>query len=189
MKLGQTTKQRASLPAYTRERAGHLFCLWNILTRFHLWSDTKSGFLCTAAHASPWLGSKPMLLRWPWHKGQQTLTPRAPGPVSHHSTMHLTLPAQPAPWHQIHGSWQFVTSLKVKDITRLFMIHLWLILVQFKNSERYHSGLFIPAFIFLISSFCLKVTAVLHIYLMACLTSCIQTCMCVWTHTNPPQWN
>lgn len=69
MKLGQTTKQRASLPAYTRERAGHLFCLSNILTRLHLWSDTKSGFLCTAPHANPRLGSKPMLLRWPWHKG------------------------------------------------------------------------------------------------------------------------
>lgn len=99
--------------------------------------------------------------------------------------MHLTLHAQPAPWHQIHGSWQFVTSLKVKDITRLLMIHLWLILVKFKNSERYHSGLFILAFIFLISSFCVKVTVVLHMYLMACLTSCIHTCMCVCIQTHP----
>lgn len=40
------------------------------------------------------------------------MTPRAPGPVSHDNTMHLTLCAQPAAWHQSHGFWQFVTSLK-----------------------------------------------------------------------------
>lgn len=114
-----------------------------------------------------------------------TVTPHAPGPVSHHETMHLTLHAQPAAWHQIHDFWQFVTSLKIKDTTTLLVIHLWLILVEFKNSERYYSGLFIPPFIFLISSFCVKVTVVLHIYLMACLTSCIHTCMCGCTHTNP----
>lgn len=117
------------------------------------------------------------------------VTPRAPGPVSHHNTMHLTLCAQPAAWHQSHGFWQFVTSLKIKDITRLLVIHLWLILVKFKNSERYHSGLFTPPCTFLISSFCVKVAVVLHIHLMACLTSYIHTCMCVCTHTNPSQWN
>lgn len=117
------------------------------------------------------------------------VTPHTPGPVSHHSMMHLTLYAQPALWHQIHGFWQFVTSLQVKDITRLLVIHLWLTLVKFKNSERYHSGLFIPLLVFLISSFCVKVTVVLHIYLMTCLTSCIHTCMCLCTHTNPSQWN
>lgn len=70
---------------------------------------------------------------------------------------------------------------------RYHKIHLRLILVKFKNSERDHSGLSIPPFIFSnLFLLCQSHCCFAH---MACLTSCTHTCMCVCTHTNPPRWN
>lgn len=71
-----------------------------------------------------------------------TVTPHAPGSVSH-----LTLHAQPAAWHP--DPWLLaICHITQNKRYHKIEIHLWLILVKFKNSERYHSGLFIPPFIF-----------------------------------------
>lgn len=114
-----------------------------------------------------------------------TVTPHAPGSVSHHNKTHLTLQAQPAAWHQIHGFWQFVTSLKIKGITRLLEIHLWHILVKFKNSERYHSGLFIPPFIFsTLLLLCQSYCCFAHIF--DGLSHLLYTYMHVCSHTYKP---